>query len=322
MNLDLIRAAEARIAGHVRHTPLVGSPWLDRLARRRVHVKAEPLQLTGSFKIRGAWAAVSALPQAARARGVLAHSSGNHAQGVALAAQAHGVPATILMPADAPALKIANTRDLGAEIVLYDRAGGEDRDQIGADLAARRGLTLIPPFDDPEVIAGQGTVGLEVARQVPVRDGGDVLICCGGGGLSAGVSLALAEARPDLRVRPVEPVGFDDMARSLASGRIAANDRAGGAVCDAILTPRPGDLTFPILREHAGAGLTVTDAEALRAMALAFLRLKLVCEPGGAVALAAALFRPEELSGPAVTVIATGGNVEPAVFGRALAMLD
>lgn len=318
MTPDLIAAAARRLAGHARRTPLLTSPFLDDIAGRRVFVKAEPLQLTGSFKFRGAYSAISALAPGDRARGVIAYSSGNHAQGVALAATMHGTPAVIVMPRDAPALKIANTRDMGAEVVLYDRAGGESREEIGADLAHARGLTLVKPYDAPEIIAGQGSVGLELAEQVPADAPGDVLVCCGGGGLTSGVALALSDTRPDLRVRPVEPVGFDDVARSLAAGQIVANDRASGSICDAIVTPSPGELTFPILARLCGPGLSVTDEEALRAMAQAFLRLKLVCEPGGAVALAAALFHADEVAGEAVTVVASGGNVDPLVFADAL----
>ncbi|MCB1402715.1 MAG: pyridoxal-phosphate dependent enzyme, partial [Rhodobacteraceae bacterium] len=278
---------------------------LDRIAGRRVLVKAESLQTTGSFKARGAWAAVSALPE--RTAGVLAYSSGNHAQGVAWAASAHGVPSVILMPSDAPAAKVAGTRALGGEVVLYDRAG-EDRDALGARLAAERGLTLIPPFDHPEVIAGQGTTGLELAEQAGAAGvaAAEVLVPCGGGGLSAGIALALEAEAPALRVRTVEPAGFDDMARSLASGRRERNAASTGSLCDAILTPAPGALTVPVLSRLALPGLAVSDAEALRAMEAAFRHLKIVLEPGGAVALAAALFRPEAVTGEAVIVLATG----------------
>jgi threonine dehydratase len=313
-----VHAAAARARGHIRRTPLLSSPFLDEIAGRRVLVKAEALQHTGSFKARGAWSAVSALPPATRARGLLAFSSGNHAQGVAWAARAHAAPATIVMPADAPALKIANTRALGAEVILYDRAGGESREALGDRLAADRGLTLIRPYDDPMVIAGQGTTGLEIADQA-ARAGvtaADVLVCCGGGGLSAGIALALDGT--GLRVRTVEPLGFDDMARSLATGTRHTNPRTTGSICDAILTPTPGDLTLPILAARAGPGLTVTDDQALAAMAQAFLRLKLVLEPGGAVALAAALFHPDAIPGDTVICVASGGNVDPATFVRAL----
>ena len=314
-SLDLIKAAAERMRGHVRETPLLEAPLLNRLAGRRVLVKAECLQVTGSFKARGGWSAVSALPAG---MGVLAMSSGNHAQGVAWAAAAHDLPAVILMPADAPAVKIANTRAYGAEVVLYDRAT-TDRNALAARLSAERGLTLVPPFDDPQVIAGQGTVGLEIAAQARAAgvSRADVLVCCGGGGLAAGTALSLQTHAPGLRVRTVEPAGFDDMARSLASGRRERNSTATGSLCDAILTPSPGALTLPLLQRLAGPGLTVTDDQALQAMAAAFTHLRLVAEPGGAVALAAALFTPDLPE----TVICTisGGNVDPDLFARALA---
>ncbi|WP_374641473.1 threonine/serine dehydratase [Tabrizicola sp.] len=315
MTPDLIRAAAGRMAGHVRRTPLLNAPLLDRLAGRRVLVKAECLQLTGSFKARGGWAAVSALDEGARARGVIAYSSGNHAQGVALAAARHGAPCVIVMPSDAPAVKIANTRAYGAEVVLYDRAT-EDRDAIGAALASGRGLTLVKPFDDPQVIAGQGTVGLELAEQAAEAGVAQapVLIPCGGGGLAAGTALALEGS--GLCVHTVEPSGFDDTARSLATGSRQRNPLATGSICDAILTPTPGELTFPILQRLAGPGYSVTDAEALQAMALAFAHLRIVLEPGGAVALAAALCRPGLPE--TVIAVASGGNVDPATFAAAL----
>lgn len=322
-DISRIEAAAFRLQGHALRTPLLGSALLNEIAGRRVWLKAECLQHTGSFKFRGGWAAVSALSPEARAQGVIAYSSGNHAQGVALAAQRHGAPCVIVMPADAPPVKIANTRDYGAEVVLYDRAR-DNRDAIGARIAAERGLTLIKPFDDAEVIAGQGSCGLEIAEQATelgIREA-DVLVCCGGGGLASGVALALESRAPGLRVRTAEPEGFDDMARSLASGRVQRNDAASGSICDAILTPAPGALTFPILSRLAGPGLMVSDAEALRAMALAWLRLKVVLEPGGAVALAAALFRPDQIAGEDVICIGSGGNVDLAVFRQALARLD
>ncbi|MEY8829786.1 threonine/serine dehydratase [Sedimentitalea sp. XS_ASV28] len=317
--IEMIRDAEMRLRGHARRTPLLSSPFLDEIAGKRVLVKAECLQHTGSFKFRGGWSAVSALPPETRARGVIAFSSGNHAQGVALAAKRHDTPAVIIMPSDAPRMKIDNTRALGAEVVLYDRAS-EDRDAIGARIASERGLTLIKPFDEPQVIAGQGTTGLEIAEQATEQGIGDadVLICCGGGGLTSGIALALADRAPGLRPRPVEPDGFDDVTRSLASGRIERNDRMSGSRCDAILTPEPGQITFPILRRLCGPGLVVSDDEALRAVALAFSRLKIVVEPGGAVALAAALFHADEIEGDTVIAVATGGNVDAGVFREAL----
>ncbi len=322
MNIDAIEAAAHRLAGVGRTTPLLNSPFLDQLAGRRVWVKAENLQHTGSFKFRGAWAAISALDEAVRARGVIAFSSGNHAQGIAYAAKRHGIPAVIVMPRDAPALKLANTRAFGAEVVLYDRAT-EDRDAMGAALAEERGLTLIKPFDDPHVIAGQGTVGLEIAHQA--KDVGvetaEVLVCCGGGGLTSGIALALEAKAQGLRPRPVEPVGFDDVARSLATGTIQRNPAQSGSLCDAIVNPQPGALTFAVMQRLCGPGLVVPDNDCLRAMAQAFLRLKLVLEPGGAIALAAALFHGDALSGDDVIVVASGGNVDPEVFSRGLSLL-
>ncbi len=315
-----IRAAADRIAPFIVATPLLGSPFLDAIAGRRVLIKVECLQHTGSFKYRGAKAAITALPPAVD--GVLAFSSGNHAQGIARAAAEAGRAAVILMPQSAPAVKIANTRAMGAEVVLYDIAA-TDRAALGATLAAERGLILIPPFDHPEVIAGQGTTGLEIASQAAAAGVGqaDVLVCCGGGGLAAGIALALEAEAPGLRVRTVEPEGFDDMARSLASGTPQRNQPSVASVCDAILTPAPGALTLPILARRAGPGIAVSDAEALHAMALAFERLRIVLEPGGAVALAAALFRPEAIEGDAVIVVASGGNVDARVFAEALRSL-
>ena len=322
-DITMIRAAASRLEGHRRRTPLLSSPFLDEIAGRPLHVKPECLQHTGSFKYRGARAALSALDPDVRARGVIAYSSGNHAQGVARAAQEFGVPAVIVMPADSPRLKLDNTRAMGAEVVTYDR-GAEDRDALGAALAGERGLTLVKPYDNPEVIAGQGTTGLEIAEDAAALgiDDADVLVCCGGGGLSSGIALALEADAPGLRARPVEPEGYDDVARSLRSGRIERNAAAAGGLCDAIVTPQPGELTFPILQRLCGPGIVVSDDEVLRAMALAFQRLKLVAEPGGAVALAAALFHPGEVAGEAVICTISGGNVEADTFATALGCLE
>ncbi|MDQ2094591.1 threonine ammonia-lyase [Rhodalgimonas zhirmunskyi] len=323
MNIEMIRAADARLEGHVRRTPLLSSPFLDEIAGRRLFVKPECLQHTGSFKFRGGWSALSALDPETRKRGVIAFSSGNHAQGVAHAATLHGVPSVIIMPSDAPALKIANTRALGAEVVLYDRAG-ESREEIGDTLARERGLTLVRPYDEPQVIAGQGTCGLEIARQAGEFgiESADVVVNCGGGGLTSGIALALEADAPGLRVRPAEPEEFDDTARSLISGRIESNERRAGSLCDAIITPAPGEITFPIMARLCGPGLVVSEEEALKAMALAFLRLKIVLEPGGAVSLAAALFHGDEIESDTVIAVCTGGNVDPGVFAQALVTLD
>ncbi len=319
-NITMIRAAAERIKGHARRTPLLSSPFLDEIAGRRVLVKPECLQHTGSFKYRGGRSAVSALDPEVRARGVIAFSSGNHAQGVALAAKEFGIPAVIIMPADAPRLKIENTRAIGAEVVLYDRAGGESREALGDAITAERGLTLIKPYDEPQVIAGQGTTGLEIAAQAQEAgvDSADVLVCCGGGGLTSGIALALEADAPGLRPRPVEPEGFDDVTRSLISGHIETNNQQSGSLCDAILTPSPGQITFPVMQRLCGPGLVVTEDECLHAMALAFQRLKLVAEPGGAAALAAALFHGDEIEGNAVICTISGGNVDADVFQMAL----
>lgn len=316
-DIALIRAAAERLSGHARLTPLLNAPLLDRIAGRRIFVKAECLQWTGSFKYRGAWSAVSALAANVRAKGVLAYSSGNHGQGLALAATQHGVDCVVLMPSDAPAVKIANTMAYGAEVILYVRAT-EDRDALGAALAKARDLALIKPFDDAQVIAGQGSIGLEIATQARAAhvSSACVITCCGGGGMTAGIALALQADAPHLTVRPAEPEGFDDTARSLAAGRILRNTRSSGSLCDAIVTPQPGQLTFPILQRLCGPGLVVSDDEALQAMALAFAHLRIVLEPGGAVALAAALFRPDLPQ--TVIAVASGGNVDPAIFRLAL----
>lgn len=322
MTPDLIAAAAKRLTGHVRQTPMLSSPFLDAIAGRRVLVKAECLQHTGSFKYRGAKSAVTAYVAQGGSAGILAYSSGNHAQGVARAAREAGLAAVIVMPADAPQVKVANTRALGAEVVPYDRFG-ESREAIGTALSQARGLYLIRPYDEPEVIAGQAGCGLEIAAQAAALgvERADVLVCCGGGGLTSGIALALEGIAPSLRVRTAEPEGFDDVARSLISGRIEVNAPGQTSLCDAIVTPSPGQLTFPIMARLCGAGIAVSDEEALRAVALAYRYLKIVLEPGGAVALAAALFRFDGPEGDAVIAVASGGNVDDAVFRQALSSL-
>ncbi len=319
MNFDMIEQANKRLEGNVRRTPLFSSPFLDDISGRRILVKPECLQHTGSFKFRGSWSAISALEPEVRARGIIAYSSGNHAQGIANAAREHGTSAVIVMPGDAPISKIENTRALGAEVVLYDRAT-EDRDAIGAKLARERNLTLIKPFDNEQVIAGQGTIGIEIAAQAAETgvDAATVLVPCGGGGLTSGIALSLAELAPTFTVRPVEPVGFDDVARSLVSGKIERNVATTGSICDAIITQSPGELTFPILKRHCGPGIVVSDDECRKAMAHAFNRLKLVAEPGGATALAAALFHADEITTNTIIVVISGGNVDAEMFTQAL----
>ncbi|MCH8808704.1 MAG: threonine/serine dehydratase [Proteobacteria bacterium] len=314
-----VEAAAGRLAGHAVATPLLSSPALDRRVGGRVLLKAETLQRTGSFKFRGAYNRISQIPEDARPAGVVAYSSGNHAQGVAAAAALLGVPATIVMPEDAPAIKLANTRGYGAEVVLYDRFT-EVREEICAEIAARRGATIVRPFDDPAIIAGQGTCGLEIARQAAALDAelDAVLICCGGGGLTAGCALALAELSPRTAIYTVEPEAFDDTARSLAAGARVANDPAARSFCDALLAPTPGELTFAINRRLVTGGLSVGDAEVAAAMAYAFRTLKLVVEPGGAVALAALLSGRLDARGKTVALTLSGANVDPQTYREVL----
>jgi threonine dehydratase len=315
-----VRAAAARLRGKAVLTPLLSSPLLDAKLGCRLLVKAECLQRTGSFKFRGAYNALAQLGTEARRAGVVAYSSGNHAQGVAAAAQLLGIPAVIVMPSDAPAIKAANTRSYGAEVVLYDRYR-ESREALGARLAAERGATLIPPFDDARVIAGQGTIGLELAEQAAAAgETIDIaLASCSGGGLITGCALALAEASPRTKIFAVEPEQLDDMRRSLLAGRRVSNDPAARSICDALLSPTPGELTFAIAERLLAGGIAVSDDEVRTAMRVAFESLKLVLEPGGAAALAAALANKLDLGGKTVAVIASGGNVDRASFAAALA---
>jgi threonine dehydratase len=317
-----IEAAARLIAGHATLTPLLESPLLNARLGGRLLVKAEPLQRTGSFKFRGAFNRIGRLSAAERRTGVVAFSSGNHAQGVAAAAQLVGAPAVIVMPADAPGIKVANTRAYGAEVVSYDRFG-EDREAIGRRIRDERGAVLVPPYDDPHIIAGQGTVGLEIAAQA--RAAGiaidAVAACASGGGLVAGIALALEATSPGTAVHVCEPAGFDDHARSLEADARLANAPGAQSICDALLAATPGEITFSINRRLLRNGIAVTDDEVLRAMGVAFRDLKLVVEPGGAVALAAALSGKLPVAGRTVVVVCSGGNVDPLTFGRALATL-
>ncbi|MEK9661911.1 MAG: threonine/serine dehydratase, partial [Alphaproteobacteria bacterium] len=281
-----IRGAMARIAGRAVRTPLLESPALNARCGGRILLKPEILQRTGSFKFRGACNFIAQLDEETRARGVIAYSSGNHAQGVAAAAKLFGAPATIVMPEDAPAIKIENTRSYGADVVTYDR-WHDNREEIAAGLANKSGATLVPPYDHAWTIAGQGTVGIEIAEQCAQYGitADAVLVCCGGGGLTAGISLAMAEMSRATAVHPVEPAGFEDTARSLATGERVTNDHAARSICDALLAPTPGELTFALNARHAAAGLVVDDEAVRDAMRYAWRVLKLVVEPGGAVAL-------------------------------------
>ena len=314
-----VQAAASRLDGVTIRTPLLENERVNRRLGGRLFLKAECLQRTGSFKLRGAYNFLASMTEADRARGVVGWSSGNHAQGLAEAARLLGVKATIVMPADAPALKIANTRASGAEIVLYDRVK-DSREKIGQGIAARTGATIVPPYDHPWILTGQGTAGLEIAEQA--RTLGVTLDAvaapCSGGGLATGVALGVKGISPKTTVHAGEPAGFDDLARSLASGSKQKNDRLSGSICDALLAPTPGDVTFPLAQKVLGPGLVVTDEEVLDAMEVAFREFKLVVEPGGAVALAAALTGKLPVKGRAVAVICSGGNVDHATFKRAI----
>jgi threonine dehydratase len=294
-------------------------PLLDQATGGTVLLKAEPLQRTGSFKLRGATNAILLLTEAARRAGIVTYSSGNHGQAVACAAAAVGAHATVLMPADAPAIKAESTARWGAQIRRYDRAT-EDRETLGQALVAERGATLIPPFDHPHVIAGQGTLALELAEDADAAGLAmeALLVCTGGGGLIAGCALALAAVSPATRIYAVEPAGWDDTARSLAAGERLGNPPGGSLLCDALLSPMPGRITFAINRTRLAGGLVVTDAEVLAAMRFAFLHLKLAVEPGGAVALAALLSGRFDAKGGIVGAVLSGGNVDPSVFIRGL----
>ncbi len=315
-----IEAAAARIGATAIVTPLLESPLLNDRLGFRLFVKAEPLQRTGSFKFRGAMNRLAQLDADERRRGVVAFSSGNHAQGVALAARLLSIPAVIVMPSDAPAIKIANTRAYGAEVVLYQRRT-EDREAIGARFARDRGMTVVPPYDDPRIIAGQGTVGLELCRQMDALGlkPGAVLATTSGGGLIAGIAVAVRDLAPTADVFTCEPADFDDMGRSLAAGARVANPPGGVSQCDALLAPTPGEITFRVARPRLTAGLAATDAEVDDAMRAAFEYFKLVVEPGGAVALACVLKGRLPRSYDNVVVVASGGNVDAPAFAAALA---
>ena len=300
-------------------TPLLRSDALDEAAGGRVFVKAECLQRTGSFKIRGAYNRLARLTAEERPRGVVAFSSGNHAQGVAASARLLGLPAVIVMPSDAPRMKMEATRGYGAEVAPYDRFT-QSREEIAARIGKERGAVVVPSYDDFHVIAGQGTVGLETAGQLAEAGAkADMLICpASGGGLMAGMALAFAEMSPDTRLYTAEPAGYDDHRLSLEAGERIALQPPGPSLCDALLAPQPGELTFAINRTRLAGGYAVSDEQALAAMAFAFRHLKIVLEPGGAVALAAVLAGDAQLDGRTALIIASGGNVDAEVYARAL----
>jgi len=314
-----IAAAAERLAPVAVVTPLLSSPTLDALFGARILVKAEMLQRTGSFKVRGAYNRLVRLNTDERRCGVVAFSSGNHAQAVAWVAQTLAMPAAIVMPRRAPTIKAERTRGYGAEVILFDgdRVAMEAYARL---LAAERQATLVPPFDDPRIIAGQGTVGREIAAQARVLGATPdlVLVPTSGGGLVGGTALALAHDCPGARVYAVEPEGFDDLACSLAAGTRLANAPGAHSICDALLVPSPGEITFAINSRLLAGSIAVADRHAERAMAVLFNHLKIVAEPGGAIALGAVLAGAINVNGKTVVIVASGGNVDAAMFARIL----
>jgi threonine dehydratase len=312
-----VDAAAVRLAGVALRTPLISSPTLDALTGGRIFLKAETLQRTGSFKFRGAYNKVSAIPEADRKGGVVAFSSGNHAQGVAAAAKLLSMPAVIVMPADAPRPKRERTAALGAEVVLYDRQR-EDREAIATAIARERGAVLVPPYDDPLIIAGQGTTGREMVEDLAalglVPD--LVIVNASGGGLTAGIALAVKARAPAARIYTAEPAGFDDHARSFRSGKRERNSAMTGTICDALMAQSPGKLTFEVNRTLVGEGVSASDEEVARAVAFAFRELKLVVEPGGAIGLAALLAGKVDVRDKIAVAVLSGGNVDPELFYR------
>jgi threonine dehydratase len=319
-----IEAAAQRLLGVAVRTPLINAAVLDDLLGAKVFLKAETLQRTGSFKFRGAYNKISSIPQEKRAAGVVAYSSGNHAQGVAAAAKLLSMRATIVMPSDAPRAKRERTKALGAEVVLYDR-NTEDRAAIARKLVEERGATLVPPYDDPLIIAGQGTIGREIVEQLAERGLAPEIVVIGasGGGLAAGTSLGIKAGAPQARIFTAEPEGFDDTARSFMSGKREANARMSGTICDALMTATPGELTFPITSKLIGQGIAASDAEVGRAVRYAFEELKLVVEPGGAIGLAALLAGKLDglcgIRGKVVVGVLSGGNVDADLFAKLIA---
>jgi threonine dehydratase len=317
VNPSDIDAAARVIAPFAVRTPLLSSPALNERVGTNVFLKPELLQRTGSFKFRGAFNKLSSIPQAARGGGVVAFSSGNHAQGVAAAARILEMQATIVMPADAPLAKRERTKAYGAEVVLYDR-DREDREAIAGDIARKRGATLVRPYDDPFVIAGQGTVGLEIAEDIAVLGlTPDIVVApASGGGLIAGIATAVKARYPKAVLMSAEPEGFDDHARSLRAGKREPHQAQGHTICDALMALIPGELTFAINSRLLSAGVTASDAEVGEAVGFAFRELKLVVEPGGAVGLAALLSGRIEAKGRNVVIVLSGGNVDADLFAK------
>jgi threonine dehydratase len=315
-----VEAAAKTLAGIAIRTPLISSPVLDERLGARVFLKAETMQRMGAFKFRGAYNKISSIPAASRAGGVVAFSSGNHAQGVAAAAKLLNMPAVIVMPRDAPRPKRERTAALGAEVILYNR-DSEDREAIARRIAGERGAVLVPPYDDLLIIAGQGTLGREIVEDLSMigLQPGIVVVGASGGGLAAGTALAIKASVPDADIYTAEPEGFDDTARSFRSGKREANARMSGTICDALMSNTPGELTFAINSKLIGKGVSASDEDVARAVAFAFRELKLVVEPGGAIGLAALLAGKVDVKGKVAVAVLSGGNVDPELFSKLIA---
>ena len=315
-----IDAAAQVLAPYAVRTPLLSSPALDERVGARVLLKPEMLQRTGSFKFRGAFNKISSIPMSEREGGVVAFSSGNHAQGVAAAARLLNMQATIVMPADAPLSKRERTKGYDAEVVLYDR-DREDREAIASAIAAKRGATLVPPYDDPKIIAGQGTIGLEIANDLTALGiNPDIVVApASGGGLIAGIATAIKARFPQTSLMSAEPEGFDDHARSLRAGKREPHRAEGRTICDALMASIPGELTFAINQRLLSQGVTASDDEVAVAVSFVFRELKLVVEPGGAVGLAALLAGRIKARGKTVVIVLSGGNVDADLFARLIA---
>ncbi|MBV6632356.1 MAG: threonine/serine dehydratase [Alphaproteobacteria bacterium] len=323
LSIAAIRAAAHRLEGVAERTPLLNVPMLDKILGGRLFIKAECLQKTGSFKFRGAYNSIAQLSPADRPRGVIAYSSGNHAQGMAAAANMLNTEATIIMPVDVPQLKLRNTVAWGAEVLTYDRPNGEQREEVAQRIIDKTNPVLIRPYDDWHVMAGQGTMGLEITDQLNQQglEADAVIAPMGGGGMLAGIATAMAATSPDTEIYGAEPHEFNDLQRSLGSGERLTNDKLIGSICDSIMTAAPGELTWTVLRRLAKGSLTVSDAEVLHAMATAFHFFRIVVEPGGAAALAAVLSGRIDIKDKVVVAVCSGGNVDPGIFGQALDMM-
>lgn len=315
LDFEMISKAARTLKGVTRVTPLLESELLNKQLGFRLLVKAECLQRTGSFKIRGAYVKIASLSDQERSSGVVAFSSGNHAQGVAAAATELGVLSTIVMPEDAPAVKLRNTAEYGAKVITYDRITG-DRAKIAQDVAEQTGAVLVPPYDDYVLMSGQGTIGIEIANQLSQRNiSADALVCpAGGGGLIAGVATALKELAPETVLYSAEPEHFDDTRRSLVAGERIGNDPGHSSICDSIVTQIPGEKTFPINKSLLAGGFAVSESDVYLAMQALADHLKLVSEPGGAAAVAAVMHDAENWKGKTVVAVVSGGNVDLDAF--------